>query len=722
MKSLLLTMTASVLLMQSVQGSDELLNIKVTESGVYQMTYDQLMAYGLDISGYSTDELALFNQGEPVPIEVLGPDVVGDETVIRFIGHGLDTLYTDTNVYTLRLDSGGARIGSDESVPIPGLPAATSYLATKTHAPQNRYSFSSPNANDPWSAQRIVSVAGRADESVTVSIDLDDYQPGGNNGRTKAKLSVDVWGGTDLPGVADDHHMVVSLNNDAVIDKTFDGLAAKQYSVAVNNVKSGTNTVRISLPRDMGYSYDLLQLNEVSISYPRKFRADGQRLQFSSAERTFHVRSIDKSHVTDLGNPSASLVVYRVDGDGVSRLSNANLTCSLSQATCRAEFAGSGDLADYYVSTVDGLLPTQLSALPVEQDINSGQAKYLIISHPDFLNGDGSGPLSGLAEELRQEFGSADVVDVTSIYAQYNDHVFDPVGIQNYIRYAHEKRGTEYVLLVGGDVYDYRGFVNEEAMSFIPSIYAATGNNINFAPVDAKYVDLNDDNIPDLPIGRLPVRTLSELETLIAKRASYNSRSYTNSILLAADGYDDIQQYEFKADAEQVRGDYFSGWDVVTAYVDDQGVDSAKSDIIAAVNAGQTLTSFFGHSSTNRWSFSGLFDGENAAGLSNAGKPTVVTQWGCWNTYYVDPSEESMGHRFMMEGDRGAVAVMGATTLTSADAERKLATLVYERLANGERLGNAITNAKQDYGQTHPQDLDVLLGWTLLGMPELIVN
>jgi len=81
-----------------------------------------------------------------------------------------------------------------------------------------------------------------------------------------------------------------------------------------------------------------------------------------------------------------------------------------------------------------------------------------------------------------------------------------------------------------------------------------------------------------------------------------------------------------------------------------------------------------------------------------------------------------MGHRFMMEGDRGAVAVMGASTLTDANSERRLARLVFERLANGERLGEAVTNAKQAYAQDYPDDLDVLLGWTVLGMPELMVN
>ncbi len=40
---------------------------------------------------------------------------------------------------------------------------------------------------------------------------------------------------------------------------------------------------------------------------------------------------------------------------------------------------------------------------------------------------------------------------------------------------------------------------------------------------------------------------------------------------------------------------------------------------------------------------------------------------------------------------------------------------------DGERLGDAVINAKQEYVQTNPNDLDVLLGWTALGLTELFI-
>ena len=147
------------------------------------------------------------------------------------------------------------------------------------------------------------------------------------------------------------------------------------------------------------------------------------------------------------------------------------------------------------------------------------------------------------------------------------------------------------------------------------------------------------------------------------KRADYLARSYAGTALLVADNYDEVQQYDFSHDAESIAQDYLQGYTLQKAYADELGTSAARAKVRAQIEAGTSLTAFFGHSSTNQWSFNGLFTGPDAARLSNQGKPTVVTQWGCWNAYYVSPNEDSMGHRFMMEGDRGAVAVMGLSLI-----------------------------------------------------------
>ena len=149
----------------------------------------------------------------------------------------------------------------------------------------------------------------------------------------------------------------------------------------------------------------------------------------------------------------------------------------------------------------------------------------------------------------------------------------------------------------------------------------------------------------------------------------------------------------------------------------------AKSALVQALNQGVALASFIGHSSLDRWTFDGLFHANDAAALTNYGRPTVVTQWGCWNTYHVYPAYNTLAHKFLLSGDQGAAAVLGASTLTEAFHESLLSRLVMDRLAQpGMTLGVAIQEAKDELAATHPGLADVLLGWTLLGDPALMIE
>ena len=697
------------------QQAIEWVNLATTEAGVHEISYAELAALGADLEGFAASDIGLTNQGQPIPVQVLGGNTFGPGSSIRFIAESIDTLYTDQNIYTL---SSGGQVVSVNSAPSnvsSRVPFATSYLATEKFAPQRQYSFTSPDQSDPWFATRLARSTQPVSESVIVQ--LSDVAAGGNNGATRAKMNVNVWGASDLPGI-NDHRLQVSFNGQQLMDERFDALSSKTFSMELDNVFDGSNQVTLTLPMQPGFGIDIVNVNEIEVEYPRQFIAQDNRLSFTSSFSRFLVRGFTPNTTDSNGNPSLDVVVLREDQNGdVEQVNNAQVRC---RQDCSVVFGGTGAVANYYVTANPFTATPQ--ALIQSTNIRSGQARYLIISHPDFMGSAGANQLESLALQLASEMGSAAIVDVEQIYAQFSGHVFDPTAIQRYIQFAHANRDTEYVLLVGGDVYDYRQFENEDATSFIPSLYAATGNNVTFAPVDAKYVDIDDDNVPDLPIGRLPVRTTAQLTALLSKRQAYLDRDYAGTALIVADEFDEIQQYDFANDAQTIADTYLGNFDVNKAFADEVGSRGARNAVTSNINQGTTLTSFFGHSSTNQWSFNGLLTGNDAAGLRNAGRPTVVTQWGCWNTYYVNPDEDSMGQRFMVEGEQGAVAVMGATTLTDANSERVLARLVFARLANGERLGDAITNAKQDYAQTNPDDLDVLLGWTLLGLPELLVN
>ena len=136
------------------------------------------------------------------------------------------------------------------------------------------------------------------------------------------------------------------------------------------------------------------------------------------------------------------------------------------------------------------------------------------------------------------------VVDVNDLYAQYTYGIFDPQAIKKYIAYAAQNLGTQYVLLVGGDTYDYRNYLGLNSISFIPSLYVRTGNYAKFVPADPLYADINGDKLPDLAIGRFPVRTTAELNLMVNKTLAYAGKNYGRTAVFASDLNDGIVSFK----------------------------------------------------------------------------------------------------------------------------------------------------------------------------------
>jgi hypothetical protein len=216
---------------------------------------------------------------------------------------------------------------------------------------------------------------------------------------------------------------------------------------------------------------------------------------------------------------------------------------------------------------------------------------------------------------------------------------------------------------------------------------------------------------------------VDELAVLVDKTLLYSAKNsgVGRKAVFAAD-------LGFHVDSNAILGTLPAGWDVTKAYIMDQGEDAvseARETLIEAVNSGVALTTYVGHSSSGLWSFSGLFSAADAEALENAGKPTVVTQWGCWNTYFVSPAGDTMGHSLLLSGDQGAAAVAGAATLTKASNEKEFGKRLFSEggLADGATpIGAAILKAKQSLAEDHPEWFDVILGYSLLGDPLLVVD
>ena len=92
-----------------------LIYLQTSETGIYRVTYEQLLDQGIDLGGVKHGRLSLTRDGEKVGVRSKGQDKVHGETMyfgpggwIEFIADANRTLYTNKAVYALYNDSGSA--------------------------------------------------------------------------------------------------------------------------------------------------------------------------------------------------------------------------------------------------------------------------------------------------------------------------------------------------------------------------------------------------------------------------------------------------------------------------------------------------------------------------------------------------------------------------------------------------------------------------------------
>lgn len=681
-------------------AAPEAVRLLVERDGIHRVTYEALRDAGFDFAGVPSSQLAVLAAGQAVPIRVEpSGGTFGPGSFVELVGEAVDTLYTRTNVYTLTRDPRRAlRVAEDRSKPRGGAPVET-YRETLVVERDRAYSFTSPG-DDPWYDTRMITLTGP--RTYDFDVELDGYRPGAG----PVTLELELWGVTAWPEEGD-HHAVVRWNGVPAADALWDGQSAHRVAVTLPEGSSaaGVNRLQVELSGDRGVSWDVVDLESYTVSYPRHLQARGGALRFTAAGESLRIGGVSPTDA----------VAYRLAADGPVHLTGVAGDPAAGTLTIAGDPAAP---ASYLVAAPGALQTPGIEAAPDASYVTAGSAEYLVISHAAFL--DGLGPLVAAREAQGLTVKTVDVADV---YTAFRHGVFDPAAIRDYVAHAARTMGTQYVLLVGGDTFDYHDVLGQGSVSFIPSLYAATGPIVRFAPVDPLLADVDGDRVPDLPIGRLPVRTRAELDAVIAKILAYEGKAYDRTALFVADARDGTSGFSFTQASEDLVRALPAGWAVERAYVETLGAGGARQKLFQTVDDGVALTSFAGHSGLTHWTFANVFGAPDVAALGNDGEPTVVVQWGCWNTYHVEPRFHTLGHRFLLTEDKGAAAVLGSATLletSSADAlSRLLAPLLTRR---GVTLGDAVTAAKQDLAAAEPERVDAILGWTLLGDPAMAVD
>ena len=307
------------------------------------------------------------------------------------------------------------------------------------------------------------------------------------------------------------------------------------------------------------------------------------------------------------------------------------------------------------------------------------------------------------------------VVDVRDIYDEFNYGVISSLSIRNFLQYATQNWQTppQYVLLLGDGSYDPRNYEGFGLWNLIPSRMVNTA----FGEIasDEALADFNNDGLSELSIGRIPARTVAQLNASYNKTVTFElpaMRSFDRGALFA---YDEPRGYDFALMSQRIRNKLPV---TMPATMVDRMAAGSSATLLAGLNTGKYIANYSGHGSSGVWQNAGFFGLTQAQSLTNT--PTIFTMLTCFNGYFIRPDVDSLGERLQNSAIGGSVVSWASTSETTPDVQEVMALRFYEQIALGSitRMGDLVRDAKQ----VVPANGDVRYSWALLGDPMLKVR
>ncbi len=710
----------------------------VTDLGMQRISYEDLLAAGLDLNGANPFQIAVTVNGSGVPrvIEASSgnalsadmsntrprPANFGPGSSILFWGERPqlpDSKYVDHLVYRIELNAAEAvEMQAHQAKATAPSSLATRYLR---RADDLAYNFSNPS-DDPWFMAELrswQSNRNRFNANFPVAGEIDGSKP--------ARVEAELAGLTVHPrGVS--HRVRILVNGTEVGEHAFQGQTVERlaFDFPASLLNQGGNVVQVhSLGFDGINSITLVE--SVELSWASPVRANGSQLlvrpRLDDGHDGLLIRDLPAVNALNAFARSGS-EVFRLAPEAVSRnvVSLALPTAAVDEVWVSAN----GDFRS----------PQALGAVPAQQ-LTDGLGNLVVVAHPAFMPSHSreTHPLNQFVAHRQAQGWSVSLLSISDIQLHFGGGMALPQALTRFLQAAaaaSPRGAAPHVLLVGSDSYDYRDILGHGSLSFVPTVYAST-QFVRHTPSDALLADLSGDGLADLPLGRWPVRTQGDLQASVDKVLDweFNVAGLGSAVWLTDVADPNLASFSSQVDRlSNLLVD--AGWlesSVQQILFEEAGsAVAARNELFSALEQGRTLTGFSGHGSPTFWSFQGILRPGDIADLNNHGWPTLVGTMACYTTYFVSPFSNTLAHRLMnglsvdasgaaSPARNGAVAVHGAATLSNMAQNEIFVREVLAAQLQGYTLGESVQAARTTAAQRGIRDL--VINWTLLGDPSL---
>lgn len=619
-------------------------------------------------------------------------------TGLFFYGEGVDSPYSAEAVYVLRPGPGLAM--SLASGKPPALQPVRSFVS-RAVAEQDLLPamvLATDPESDYWFWQALIASDPGAAQA-TFPIAAPGALP-----RAKARLRVALFGAsTQIPG---DHRASVSLNGTSLGEIVFSGLERYEVDLAVPEgvVRAGENAVEVTALLAPGATQNDFFVDRFDLSYSREVTAEDDVLELSTAGRgTVSVGGFTDPRV---------LVLDLADARRPVVLKEAAV--SPSGSTFGVSF-GAGPRGGRYLAVSPAAWKGPQWIRPdFASDLRRADhgADYLVVTPRALL-----ASARALADLRAAQGLSTEVVDLDDVYDEFGGGFPSPHALHDFLAFAWTEWSPRphYLLLAGNGDFDYRNLLGYGG-NLIPPLLVPTAHGL-FAS-DAALADLEgNDGVPDVAIGRLPVRSARELDAVVAKLTAYESAisNPSGTALLVADDAEGGFDFSFDLDV-------FQGW-MPAGFVPERivlgpgGVAAARAQLFAALGAGADLLLYSGHAGLDRITAEGLLTSADLPVLPPIAESPVVVALTCVLNRFEVPMLSPLGAGLVTQPGAGAVAVWSATGLSTHPSAPRLGRFFLEEAgrAPASRVGDPMLAAQHRFAAE--EGVEVLSLYNLLGDP-----
>ena len=347
--------------------------------------------------------------------------------------------------------------------------------------------------------------------------------------------------------------------------------------------------------------------------------------------------------------------------------------------------------------------------------MESNQADYLIISTNDFL--ENLGPLISLRESQGLIVKS---VNIDTLYNQFQDTLSKQDAIKHFVSYTLDYWSDpkpQYLLLVGD-------------VEFVPSykvqshLYDTPYKEDSVSIDDQFAINIYDDNqYPDIAIGRLPVSDNQHLENIIDKiillEDNLKRENYKTDYL----GLADFRKNEYIFEKIQEKFTINTLPDNYSYQRIDRREESeyygTKSDILSILNQGCLFLYYTGHGSPFSWADTSFFQVNDVKSLASNGLPIIFTTAACSQRFDI-PDSTTIIEALIQKNKGGTVLSFAPAGLTYLNLSNQIIESLFMKIFEhpDQSIGKSIMQVKYEHPIGLEQD-DTILRFTLLGDPAL---